>query len=82
MSYAGVGWGSDILITATDPTNFYVAFHTAVSTEGNVNFRPQSLKGLKSLYFCSAVPRSADTKSHLVSSSDATFVSTTIHQHV
>jgi hypothetical protein len=47
MSCSGLGWGSDILITATDPTNFYVVFHTAISTERKVSFSPQSLKGFK-----------------------------------
>jgi len=51
MSCAGLGWGPDILITATDPTNFYIVFHTAASTEGNANFRPQSLKGFKITLF-------------------------------
>jgi hypothetical protein len=47
MFCTALGCCCDILITATDTTNFYVVFNTAVSTEGNVSFRPQSLKGFK-----------------------------------
>jgi hypothetical protein len=44
---SALAYCSNILITATGPANFYVVFHTAVSTEGNVSFRPHSLKGFK-----------------------------------
>ena len=40
MFCTALGYCSDILITVTDTTNFYVVFSTAVSTEGNVSFRP------------------------------------------
>lgn len=82
MSCPDLGCCSDILITATDPTNFYVVFHTALSTEGNVSCRPQSIKGFKNhLIFgppCSGQPLPNRTWS----ASDVTFVSTNIHQHV